>query len=141
MLSTSDNVNSSMVWLSLLDPPVLASRHHPWRTGPCCPLHQSRSWHPASERCLEPPTPPSSRSCFRYTNAPPRRPRNCLAVTESALKLLVPLLAPSQASCGTQQLVSPVRMTSHQRCSWFLRLSHNRLHSCTLLPCLTVVYP
>ena len=65
--------------VSLLDPPVLASLHHPWRTATCCPLHRSTSSLSGNKRCLATPTPSFSRSSFGCTSAPPRGPFCCLA--------------------------------------------------------------
>ena len=74
--STPYNTNSSMVQVS----PARSSL----RTAACCPLHRSRSQLSASNRCLVPPTPSYSRSCFRYPSTPPRRPLNCVAPLETA---------------------------------------------------------
>ena len=79
------NFNSSLVQVYLIDPPVLASRRHPWRTATCCPLHRSQSSLSADNRCLAPPAPSSSRSCSRCAGCPRRRPLDCLASSSVCL--------------------------------------------------------
>ena len=89
--SVSQNLNSSMGQVSLLNPPVLASRHHPWRTATCRPQYRSRPSLSATERCLV----PTSQSFFpllfsmygRCTSAPsPRRPHSCRASSAICLR-------------------------------------------------------
>ena len=76
--STLVRVLIGSVEFDLADGPCLSARSSSARVSTSSRAHSNLLSTPPF-KILLPPTPSSSRSCLRYTSAPPRRPLGCLA--------------------------------------------------------------